>query len=92
MKIGFYLDNKETSLEELAAFNSRLTKASKPCVPWKGNRKTNPAHPDEGNPDLPVELRGKHFDSYKQICIEMGCWRWQDYQNRQSTLSEKGRL
>jgi hypothetical protein len=78
IKIGFYVEHKQEILQELAEYNKnqRFPKA-KFCNPCKITlRKKKPSHPEENSQLLPTELRGQHFDSYKQICIALGCYRY----------------
>jgi hypothetical protein len=37
--------------------------------------KSKDAHPHESHEKLPEEIRGQHFDSYKEICHRLGCYR-----------------
>jgi hypothetical protein len=75
IKIGFYVEHKQEILQELAEYNKNQGfSSSKFCDPCKTSiKKKKPPHPEENSPLLPQELRGKHFDSYKQICIALGC-------------------
>lgn len=38
----------------------------------KGKKKIKPPHPGENDSSLPVEIRGKHYDSWKEIAKELG--------------------
>lgn len=38
----------------------------------KGKKKVKPAHPSENDASLPKEIRGKHYDSWKEIAKELG--------------------
>ena len=40
---------------------------------YKKRMKERLCHPEEISEKLPQELRGKHFDAYWQICLELGC-------------------
>ena len=75
--IGFYLTHKQKALSQLAAENRNKDHHSKMCNPvGKKISGKNPTHPDENNPDLPDEIRGKHYNAYWQICRDLGCYRW----------------
>jgi len=78
MKIGFYVEHKQEILQELAEYNENQgfpkAKFCNPCKITVGKKKLS--HPEENSPLLPPELCGKHFDSYKQICIALGCYRY----------------
>lgn len=41
---------------------------------WEGSgkKKIKPTHPGENDTSLPVEIRGKHYDSWKEIAKELG--------------------
>lgn len=36
------------------------------------NKKSKPSHPMESSDKIPAEIRGKHFDSWKEICVVLG--------------------
>lgn len=88
-KVGFYMSHKQEILDELAEYNrSRNLGKSKMCSPPKHlPRKRKPVHPSEKSERLPIEIRGKHYDSYWQICADLGCVRYIMWQKRQSRLS-----
>lgn len=75
-KIGFYIRYKDEILNELADYNRKNFPSKKPefCVP-RPISEQKPPHPSEGDSILPPQIRGKHFDSYWQICEAMGCLR-----------------
>ncbi|MCI0537193.1 MAG: hypothetical protein L0Z50_18400 [Verrucomicrobiales bacterium] len=76
IKIGFYIDYKQRILEEFVEADSKIKQKLPPfCNPNPRIRepKRKPKHPDEKSNYLPSELRGKHFGSYWQICLAMGC-------------------
>jgi len=77
-KIGFYLEHKQRILEELADENKKrgFTRHNfcDPCKPVRYRLK--PLHPEENSDLLPPEIRGKHFDNFRQICIALGCVRF----------------
>lgn len=72
-KIGFYIQHKEDELNRLANLNKKKRKKTTPCNPPKKIRGKNPHHPDEKDAAMPIEIRGKHYDSYWQICGDLGC-------------------
>jgi hypothetical protein len=78
-KIGFYMKHKQEILEELAEYNRRkgFEKADF-CKPPK-KAKNKPKHPSENSEKLPKEIRGKHYDSYWQICADLGCVRYRNF-------------
>jgi len=78
-KIGFYMSHKQEILEELAEYNRNkgFAKANF-CNPPK-RRKTKPKHPSENSEKLPPEIQGKHYDSYWQICADLGCMRYANF-------------
>ncbi|MHA1492006.1 MAG: hypothetical protein ACTSRI_20440 [Promethearchaeota archaeon] len=75
-EIGFYIKHKNKKSLEFAKENEEKAVSGKMCDPLiKMQRKItiNPFHPDESNIDLPEELKGKHYDSFWQICRDLGC-------------------
>ena len=76
-KIGFYMEHKQEILNELARYNREHGfKESKFCTPPKRIRKKKPEHPEEKSEKLPQELRGKHYNAYWEICVDLGCLRY----------------
>ena len=74
-KIGFYISHKEQALTELADINKSNFDTSIPlCDGTTNSLKTKPVHPDENDSDLPSEIRGSHFDAYKEICNCLNCY------------------
>ena len=74
-KIGFYISHKEKALTELADINKSNFDTSIPLCDGTTNRiKIKPVHPDENDSDLPSEIKGRHFDSYKEICNCLNCY------------------
>ncbi|WP_366924336.1 hypothetical protein MFMK1_001303 [Metallumcola ferriviriculae] len=73
--VGFNILYKQEILEELAAINTaRGNKVPKPCDPVnKSVTKRKTIHPDEHSPKICSSIRGKHFDTYWQICCALGC-------------------
>jgi len=78
LPIGFYIKHKQQLLEEYARINiERIKKGEKPrhkpCRAVIKRVRPRQSHPDEKDPDLPSEIRGQHINSYKEICIALGC-------------------
>lgn len=74
-KIGFYISHKEQALTELADINISNFDSSIPLCDGTTNRlKTKPVHPDENDSELPSEIKGRHFDAYKEICNCLNCY------------------
>jgi hypothetical protein len=77
VKIGFYVKHKATLLKALAKENVNMINDGKkdPSSFCNGCRRirTKNIHPLENDERLPKFIRGKHFDSYWQICAECGC-------------------
>ena len=73
-RIGFYIDYKMDVLHQLAEYNRTHNLVSNlkfcDCEPSK---KTKPPHPAENDLRLPDNIRGMHFNSYREICRVMGC-------------------
>jgi len=74
-KVGFRIIHKNKILKELADenrknFPKRKTKKCNPLMKKSKDRKT---HPEESSDKLPSELKGKHCDTYWQVCLELGC-------------------
>ncbi len=74
-QIGFRIIHKNEILKELAQYNRDHFQGRKAnvCIPPKKRQKQKGAHPEENSEKLPVELKGKHCDSYWQVCLELGC-------------------
>lgn len=75
LKVGFRIIHKNEILKELAEENEKKFSQRKPklCIPPKKRMKTRLSHPEEMSEKLPLELRGKHCDTYWQVCVELGC-------------------
>jgi hypothetical protein len=86
-KIGFYMSHKQTVLEELAEYNRRYFAKAKFCSPPK-KRKKKPKHPSEKSEKLPEQIRGKHYNSYWEICSDLGCPRYARYIAAQNKLGK----
>lgn len=75
-KIGFYISHKEEALTELAESNKENFDDNISFCDGITNRKrSKPVHLDENDPELPFELKNKHFDGYKEICGCLGCYK-----------------
>jgi hypothetical protein len=77
-KVGFYIEYKSEILKELANFNREkgLAKKSNFCNCDLRNitQKRKVSHSDVVNDSrLPDNIRGMHFNSYREICRVMGC-------------------
>jgi hypothetical protein len=88
-KIGFYMEHKREILKELAEYNrsENFARAEfcNPCKRVKAQTQKK-KHPGENSKLLPEEIRGKHFDSYRQICIALGCFRYSEFVKAQRKL------
>jgi len=81
LKIGFSFEHKQKVLEEFAEWDVENTKDTGyiHCPGMRNIRKPKPAHSDENNEEkLDRFLIGNHYDSYWQICKELGCTRKPD--------------
>lgn len=75
-EIGFYISHKEEALAELAENNKDNFDNSISLYNGITKRaKTKPVHPDESDGNLPDEIKGKHFDGYKEICKCLNCYK-----------------
>lgn len=74
-KVGFRIIHKNEILKEVAEENRKNFPKRKPklCNPSKKREKQRISHPEETSEKLPPELRGKHCDTYWQVCLELGC-------------------
>ncbi len=74
--IGFYITHKNNKSQEFAKENKEKGISSSICDPIKKMERKirkNPPHPDENDKDLPDEIRGNHYDTFWQICRDLGC-------------------
>lgn len=79
-KIGFSIDHKNSLLKNFADKNRRnwprkvSIEKSHHKFYWKTRNRENPKkrHPDENNPSIHPKIRGRHFDSWKEIASELG--------------------
>ena len=73
--IGFTAEYKNETLQKFARQDRRIRGALHKCNPNPEIRriKKKKKHPDETNPALPTRLRNRHFDTYWQVCLALGC-------------------
>lgn len=73
--VGFRIMHKDGILKELAEYNRKIfpDRKTELCAPLKKPRAEKSSHPEENSQKLPETLRGKHCDSYRQVCLELGC-------------------
>jgi len=85
--IGFRITHKNEILKEMAEYNRSAfpDQRDKLCTPPKRITRRKVKHPAEGSNRLPDGLRGKHFDTYWQVCKELGCVRY----DRKDIFSEE---
>lgn len=75
LPIGFNIKHKQRALEK---YSDELLKVMKPSQTHKqywerrSRRRSKPLHPGENDVSLPIEIRGKHFDSWIDIAKELG--------------------
>lgn len=87
-RIGFYMTHKREILQELSDYNKRQNfPKAKFCEPLKPIRERKKKHPGEKSKLLPAEIRGKHFDSYRQICLALGCFRYAEFVRTHAKLT-----
>jgi hypothetical protein len=77
-QVGFNLDYKNQLLKEFAQDDreNRSLGLVQPCNPLaiRSHAPTAKAsHPQEHHNRLPSAVRGKHFESYWEICLALGC-------------------
>lgn len=73
--VGFYVKYKQEILDEFIKADRKLPGNIAACNPNPGVRRIikKPKHPEESNKNLPAPLKGKHFNTYWQICLALGC-------------------
>jgi hypothetical protein len=86
-RIGFYMSHKQAVLEELAQYNRTKFGKAKFCSPPK-RKKSKPKHPAENSDKLPDQIRGKHYNSYWEICADLGCARYANFMAKQNKLGK----
>jgi len=89
-KVGFYMSHKQEILEELANYNREkdFGKAKFCNPPKRLSGKRKPKHPSENSDKLPTEIKGKHYDSYWQICAHLDCPRYLKFLKTQKRLGK----
>lgn len=75
LRAGFGFGYKQEILQELAAENAACGGLpTKLCNPLQKKRyRAKPPHPCEAAKILPPKLRGRHFNSFWEICRCLGC-------------------
>jgi hypothetical protein len=77
--IGFYVTHKNEALVELTEYNkANFTTTQSLCEGAIARLRAKPPHECETHEKLPIEINGKHFDNYKQICKCLGCYQQKD--------------
>jgi hypothetical protein len=75
-KVGFYISHKNEALEELSSFNkTTFSNIQNICDGSSKKRAIKIPHSHEGHERLPIELQGKHFDGFKEICKCLNCYK-----------------
>lgn len=75
-EIGFYISHKEEALLELAESNQEnFDTPIELCDGTTKRDRTKPSHPDENDDNLPSEIKGKHFNAFKEICNCLNCYK-----------------
>lgn len=74
-RIGFYISHKNEALLDLADFNKlNFTMQQQLCNGIIRRLRLKNNHDHETHDKLPLEINGKHFNSYKEICKCLGCY------------------
>jgi len=86
--IGFRIIHKNEILKELARYNQEHFpgRKAKLCIPPKKRQRQRCSHPEENSDKLPDVLRGKHCDSYWQVCLVIGC---KQFEKGKSSFKER---
>ena len=76
--IGFRITHKNEIFKEMADYNmtNYSNAKNKLCTPPKSIRHKKVEHPQENSDRLPSQLKDKHYDSYWQVCRDLGCVRY----------------
>lgn len=78
-KVGFYISHKNEALKELADYNrEKFDKQQNLCDGTIRRLVKKNVHPDKNHEKIPKEIRGQHFDSFKQLCGCLGCYMQKD--------------
>lgn len=92
-RVGFHVSYKQEILKEFIAEDVQRGGQLPPkCNPNASIRrvKQKPRHSAEKSPQLPAALRKKHFDSYWQICLAVGCQQCVERFDPQLVLLDEG--
>lgn len=92
-RVGFHVSYKQEILKEFIAEDLQRGGQLPPkCNPNPSIRrvKRKPRHPGEKSQLLPKGLQRKHFDSYWQICLAMGCHQCVERVDPQLVLLDEG--
>jgi len=74
IKLGFYVNHKQSVLKILAEENMNYTpKFGDFCKGYRKKYTIKPRSDLESDQRLPENIRGKHFNVYWEICAEFGC-------------------
>lgn len=77
--IGFYISHKNEALNELVEFNKTNFKTIQVFCDGTTSRNVKKEnHECENHEKIPCQIRGKHFDNFKQICKCLGCYKQKD--------------
>jgi hypothetical protein len=88
--IGFYIKYKQEILNEFALADAKKTGNINICNPNPKIRRRDkkPKHREENNPIIPPELRGRHYNTYWQICLDLGCQQCTKVDDKQIPMFE----
>ncbi len=75
LSIGFNIKHKQEALEKYSAeLLEYLSSAETHRFYWEKpiRKRTKPKHPGENDDSLPVEIRGKHYESWTHLAKDLG--------------------
>lgn len=75
LPIGFNIEHKQRNLEKYAEeLTKRLKKTNTHKYYWEKRevRKIKPVHPEENSEFIPKEIRGKHYNTWRDIARDLG--------------------
>lgn len=73
--VGFYISHKNDALKELADYNRlKFSRQQAICNGTLRRVRTKVKQQHENNEKLPPEIRGKHFNAFKEICWCLNCY------------------
>jgi hypothetical protein len=83
--IGFHIKSKAEAFSRLAEFDLVAKPASRYCNPLalRDLPRAKP-HPREDSLEIPKQVRGRHFNSNREICRAIGCQQWKCDERRQT--------